>query len=312
MINPHAAGAPAEARRSLRREEMVTFGADLDWLIDPTLIPASATEFTPPRTNDPCEALAGWMLDQVVDWSGRFHYELNYAGTFDKHKLDPVDRIVIRDTIRKQTWGAYAPGIMATSQVFEVTPHVAAREGITDPARWAEIALEGKNFASAYARSGTDVQALVRSYLADGKGIFNTTKFELSGSGITTITPVEKLVSMAKEVTTLYIPGANTANICTAMQAPMVGSANKQTMYDAFWDAFRTAAETHIYPSVVPETPKEPHQDSEDEIYAKMRETIEEFLRRDVAALLECDDFDMAQVLGALGITGVDLTQFKS
>lgn len=245
IMNQHA----ALARRDLRRDEMAQFGAEIDWVADPSLIPAFAKDSDRygPYTNT-----AKWMLDQIGDWSWERHRGLDFAKVFDKYDLEGEDRLTVRQSIAEMAFHAYGPGILFTSSLVELVPVVATREGVAAK-DWVELADETRQLGKQLSQNGTSSQAVLRTYWGNTPDsptgtLLDGAKFKIGGSGLTSVTPIDELIAQATEVTDLYMAREEHSGVCVALQAsPGVGS-KKETMFDAVWSSYTDYAGREIFP----------------------------------------------------------------
>lgn len=298
-------GPFAKARRELRRDEMSDFGGSLPWLGDPSIIPIEVTEFGDPNAT-PYHKVGKWMLGEIVDWSAKAHIKLNYQGVFDKHDLTTEQRVKTRSMITFLTKESFAPGIDSMCEIFEVVPEVAAREGITDPKKWLEIASQARSFAASFAKNGTNVQGAVRLCLAEANATSSAMsllpeKLKLDDeTGITSVIPIERLIEIAIDVTENFRTfDSHTENVCTALQAPIKGLEGNPTMYDAIWNAYAHVVGTLIYPHYTPATPRPVSTETEEDVYQNMKFLAEQMNELDASRMLESHSLEgILRVLG--------------
>lgn len=246
-------GEGSKARRDLRREEMERFAGDIAWLQDPTLIPETAVAIRDPSAS-PYLHLSDWMIRQLAGWSAEAHKKLSYGEVFDRYDLTGTERVRIREVIQKQAAFAFAPGLNAINEIHSVVPHVATREGV-DRKDWGEIARRARLFGTILAKQPTHTQALARTYLKDAFQSLNYNEinpryFRLDDdTGITTVTPIDKLLATAQQANNAYFVAEDHAGICVALQVKSPALDNR-TVFDAAWDAFSDATERLIYPGL--------------------------------------------------------------
>ncbi len=255
----HLTGEAAVARRDLRREEMARFGGRIAWLQDPSLIPEAATrhmDHIAVAKGDGYFGLGMWMADQLSAWSGEVHGGLDFGATFEKRQLPNNERVAVRDAIREAAKPSYGTGIMAMSEIFGVVPPVASREGVTDPKDWSKIASQARNFGRALSFDGSNALAYVRAYLNPGDHVVARTGtphvdpslMRLDEElGITTVTDLEAMMAVAKEVANADMVNEGHAGTCVAPQAVPLGDEHG-SMYDLVWDAYGFAIDRYVYP----------------------------------------------------------------
>src|SRR5581483_1363595 len=254
--NNAGAAALPRAERALRKQEMTRFGQDLAWLKDPSTIPEDVVNPLEEAagSNEPYANLANWMTAQVVSWSEARHSRLDMGQVFDRYGLTETDRDRVREIIRTQTLGSYAPGIQAMAEIHDAVANVASREGI-DPALWGSIALQARNFGALLARHPTYVQGIVRTYLynmhQEDKVMpqLDPAKLKLDPqTGITTVTPIEGMLDDAAEVVDELIHVVDPSAVCAGLQSVPEGF-DGRTMFDLVWRAFSFASARSIYPT---------------------------------------------------------------
>ena len=265
-----ASGNGITARRDLHREQMTEQAHELAWLKDPGLIPEAALRYkdVPEDIAGRCLNISRWMIDRLADWAAAGHARLGLLETFEKHALSNEERVHVRQVFQEQAEYSYGPGIAAMSEIFAAVPAVATREGVPRTG-WLTIASQAREFGSQYARSGTVVQSLARGYL-DGRPIIigkrlDPAKLTLDAeTGITSVTPIGRIVSDAEKVVDQYLTPQEHSGVCVAMQANPRGL-ESLTMWGAVWDAFGSATERFIYPLEHPIAEGIPQPDQPDE-----------------------------------------------
>ena len=115
-------------------------------------------------------------------------------------------------------------------------------------------------------------RVLVRNYLSKSGAptrlrALNAARFRLDHElGITSVTPIDDLVSSAKDATLRHL--GRPRGICVAMQAKAppwsVRSFGTATVYGAVWSAYASAAARLIFPRVDVELLDIPEQESPD------------------------------------------------
>jgi hypothetical protein len=244
------------ARRDLYREQMTEQAHELTWLGNPDLIPETAIHYAdgPESSVGEYFNLAHWMVDQFAEWATAGHARLGLLKAFEKHDLSNEERIRVRNAFQNKTAQAYAPGVVAMSEIFAAVPGVARRGGVPR-SQWSTIASQAREFGGEYARSGTLVQCIVRGYLGafeqvgvHGEKHLDQAKLTLDAqTGITSVTPIENIVAAAEAVVGDARHPESRSDACIGLQANPQGL-EASTMYDAAWNAFGSAAERLIYP----------------------------------------------------------------
>jgi len=157
------AGPPYAARRQLWREGMSEHGADVEWLINPSLIPSRAVHTNGEVRSDAFQRLAAWCLEELVYWMDDVHGKLDYDKVFKHHKLSGPQADATRFIFEGSTMSSLVPGLGTVAELHQVVALVAQRDGI-DRGKWPEIAERAKNLGIAIAKDGTVAQALIRCF----------------------------------------------------------------------------------------------------------------------------------------------------
>lgn len=251
------------AKRALHREEMSRFGHELSWLINVDEIPNQAISGFEGYEQQ-CSGLSRWMMCKFGEWSGEGHARLGIREAFEKYELPNPVRVSIREAFYDIPHAAYAPGLQTVSEIHGVVPQIAARAGLSRE-RWPEIAHRSRRFGILLARDTTEVQAIVREYLwgqtetfpdPAGSG-FNLSLHRLdpaklkldSETGITTVTPIEELISITEELVHRVFARTE-ATACVGLQAKGP-SPDFKNMFEAVWKAFGDYTARRIYPNAV-------------------------------------------------------------
>jgi hypothetical protein len=250
--------AVKNAKRSLHREEMNRFGSEVDWIQDPSIVSEEVLGDLADSTNLPERfyGLACWTIGQLAGWSGVGHSRLSWGETFEKYQLSNPDRVLVRETFQKHPGIAYAPGMLAMSEIFAAVPVVATRDGIGREG-WGTIASKASVFGGQIARDDTDVQYLVRNYLHTQKErptlginlyVLDVAKLKLDeATGITSVTPINDLLGESRKlISKMFTPSIDA---CVALQAKSP-CPNERNMFDATWSAFGSISDRIIYPYV--------------------------------------------------------------
>jgi len=278
--------------RALHREEMRRFGHELAWLDNPDSIPEAVLTYLgmgAPEFSDPYFNLSEWMIDRFAKWSEEGHSRLSLAEVFDRYNLTTDQRVRVRQHMQEEGKKSYSPGLAATGEIHAVVPSVASREGITSPDDWTEIAARARDFGVQIARDGTEVQTLVRHYLA----AFTSPEFVLlrfdparlkldPETGITSVTPIEEIIRAARSIVDemdeekIEPPG-----VCSAIQVRPQGLEN-DTMFGAAWGAYSAFTGRYIYPRIAKEgighVP--PQTQADTSLDENLRQVEEALLRR--------------------------------
>ena len=198
-----------------------------------------------------CFALAAWMLDEVVKAAGRVQPRLKWDQVLGRRPLpSDLEARVVRAVL--EPLSRHAPGILAMSEIVAAVPAVAARHGVA-PSKLEAIAQRAATFAVHLAQSGTDVQVLVRNYLAlpaatsasPAPRVLDPALLTLGPEmALTTITPVEELLSLAKAAVQRHIGPAQ--GVCVALRARAPSHVGV-SMFDAIWSAYTAAAARLIF-----------------------------------------------------------------
>jgi hypothetical protein len=260
--NPQAREeAAVNAKRALLREQVRLLGHELPWLSDPSRIPTEAVKSSAdkPDVADQYFHLAAWVVREIVLAASRLQQQLKWEETFSLYNV-PLDltprirRAVLEPATR------YAPGMLALAEIVAAIPVVATRETI--PLRdWERIARNAQAFGAKISCDGTHVQVLIRNYLRKtpeptgglSHRVLDTTLLRPDDQmGVTSITPIDDLVSAARNAVKRHIGPAR--GMCVAMQAKAPGCQNSSptrlTMYAAIWSAYSVAATRLIFPNV--------------------------------------------------------------
>jgi hypothetical protein len=284
------------ASHDLHVEEMTRFGGDLTWLQDPDIIPEDTVDPNGSLAAQ-CYDISFWMLERFGEWSQKRHSRLGLLEAFEKYELENADRVTLRQAYQMAPTYAYAPGVMAMTEVFAVVPGIAQREDMGRE-RWAEISSRAATFAIDLATEGTGLQALLRDYLKDEKNtmtrrspaniggsniiaatVLDAGKLKLDDeTGITTVTPFENLRAASLEALEEVLLGES-SHACAALRArgPSGGCSN---MFNAVWSAYGSAVQRMIYSRIGDDAIEVVSQGSEDENY---RENLREELRSQMA-----------------------------
>ncbi|HYH36511.1 MAG TPA: hypothetical protein VD706_03360 [Candidatus Saccharimonadales bacterium] len=240
---------------------MSRFGHELSWLEDPSQIPADAAGSSESLSAQ-CDDLTAWMVGRIAQWSSAGHGRLSLRETFEKYDLSNEERVDLRARFQKNPARAYTPGMAAMAEIFALVPPVAAREGIGRE-EWGEIGARAQGLGEKLSHDGTEVQRLIREYLAKeaivrpaASGLENTThtltlvldpgKMKLDPeTGITTVTPIDELVKSADELVERYFV-RQSPGTCVALQAASPEPACRH-MFDAVWTAYGSAVDKLIY-----------------------------------------------------------------
>jgi hypothetical protein len=249
------------AKRALLTQQTELLGGELPWLSDPSKIPAEALAYSAECDDLPeqCFNLATWVLAEVVRAANSVQQKLSWEETFDYYKVpfelkQRILRAVLEPTSR------HAPGIFAMSEIVAATPVVATRESVP-LSGWGSIAGRTEKFGAKISYDGTDLQVLVRNYLRKPPPttkspylrVMDPTLLRLDDEmGLTSVTPIDDLVSAAKTSITEHIRPPK--GVCVAIQAnaPVCERASiaPVTMYGAIWSAFTAAANRLIFPNL--------------------------------------------------------------
>jgi hypothetical protein len=259
------------AKRALLRQQTQLLGEKLPWLSDPRKIPVEALGDSDESSDLPyqCSNLAAWVLMEVVLAADSVQQQLSWEYTFDHYRvpstLEPrILRAVLEPTSR------YAPGIFAMSEIVAVTPVVAARASVPRNG-WESIARKAEKFGARISCDGSHLQVLIRNYLGQPPQTAITIKQRVldpallrldDDLGISTVTPIDDLVSAAKTAVTENIGPAH--GVCVAMlaKAParkhaLAGAVN---MYGAIWSAYTAAVDRLIFSTAEIEIAEIPEQ----------------------------------------------------
>jgi hypothetical protein len=253
--------AVISAKRALLRQQIQLLGEELAWLADPGLIPAAALNSAAEcgDLSDQCFSLAAWVVGEIALAASRLHQKLCWEDTFECYRVPSESKPrIVRALLEPVT--RYAPGILALSEIVAAIPVVAIRESVP-LGDWGRIARRSEEFGVKLSCDGTEVQVLIRNYLrkppqpstSPDKRVLDSTRLKLDDEiGVTSVTPIDDLVSVARAAVTEHIGPAK--GICVAMQAkaPVWGHTSEApaTMYDAVWSAYTAAAEHLIFPNV--------------------------------------------------------------
>ncbi len=248
------------AKRALLKEQTQLLGERLSWLYDPSKIPAEALgKSTGCGLPDRCFSLATWVLIEVVLAANSVQQQLSWEETFAQYEVPSDLQSRILSAVLEPT-SRHAPGIFAMSEIVAAIPMVATRESVP-VGRWGTIARKSEKFGVKISCDGSDLQVLVRNYLrrpsqtteSRNQRVLDAALLRLDEQmGITSVTPIDDLVSAAKVAITEHIRPAR--GICVAMlaKAPACehASALPLTMYGAIWSAYTAAADRLIFQNI--------------------------------------------------------------
>jgi len=264
-----------QARRALLRQQTELIGPHLPWLQDPALIPddAIAASVAPHEIDLAAWSLAGWMLFELVRATQRVYRMLDWERAVERFQVElrlheSVARAVLSPASR------HAPGLFAVAEIISVVPRIASRAGLPRDG-WHEIARRSEAFGAKLALDNTTVQVLVRDYLKrtdapDNHGslrALNPVWLRLDDAGLTTVTPLEALLTAARDAAARH--GHDYRATCVALQArapDACACTGADTMFAAIWSSFAHAANRLVFPRfdarrepVLPETLPDPN-----------------------------------------------------
>jgi hypothetical protein len=246
------------AKRTLLKQQTQLLGEKLPWLSDPRKIPDEALGDSGESGDLPyqCSKLAAWVLMEVVLAADSVQQQLSWEGTFEEYSvpstLEPrILRAVLEPTSR------YAPGIFAMSEIVAATPVVAARASVPRGG-WGSIARKSENFGARISCDGSHLQVLIRNYLTKPaqtavpvkQRVLDPSLLRLDEElGISTVTPVDDLVSAAKTAISEYIEPAKGVCVAILARAPACqhAPAGPANMYGAIWSAYTAAVDRLIF-----------------------------------------------------------------
>ena len=290
-------GSPEfNAKRALLREQTQLLGEKLTWLSDPRRIPAAALGDSAKGSDLPyqCFNIAAWMLMEVVIAADSVQQQLSWEETFRHFRVPPTLEPRILRTVLEPT-SRYAPGMFAMSEIVAATPAVAARASVPRE-DWETIARRSEKFAAKMSCDGSHLQVLIRNYLSRKtpaatpvkQRVLDPALLQLDDDlGITTVTPIDDLVSAAKIAIDENIEPAR--GVCVAMlaKAPACrhASPGPANMYEAIWSAYTSAVGRLVFSNVEIEIAGIPAQCGPD---PRIREVMD-LLAKDRAAALRAN-----------------------
>jgi hypothetical protein len=258
--------------RDLHRENLSVYGAELQCLIDPSLIPRSAVA---EGDGDAFHNLGSWLSRSLGTWSQQSHGRLGLDEAFEKYDLSEAEQNSVLREFQESPEDAYRPGIQVIEEIHRTVPVINTREG-AKPESWEETALQSRLFGSKVARDGSGVQSVVRDYLYDAVSdnampYFDAGKLKADPkTGITTVTNINLIIALAQQMVRQHLSPPSVPGICIGLQSASP-CPQARNAFDATWNAYTYAAGRFIYPSLtVNDIPSEqpPDDDIEQNLMA--------------------------------------------
>jgi hypothetical protein len=305
--------AEVSAKRALLRQQTQLLGEQLTWLSDPSKIPAEALGSSAKYGDLPeqCFNLAIWLLAEIVRAANSVQHELSWEETFDQYEVpSELKPRVLRAVLEPAS--RHAPGIFAISEIVAAAPVMATRESIPLNG-WGHIARSTEKFGAKISWDGSDLQVLIRNYLRKPpeateysyQRVLNPALLRLDGeTGVTSVTPIDDLISAAKAAITEHIRPAK--GVCVAMLAKAPVCDHAATMYGAIWSAYAAAANRLIFPNIDLRGADIPPQAGPDPNFATVldalaRQRAAEWARGYPAKIWQAARHDIETVLAAHG-----------